>query len=62
VVALRRAHKDGAEYAVARVPATDRAAIDCLLRTGFEPELTGPGQEAAWERLLTTESRRRRLL
>jgi hypothetical protein len=60
--ALQRAHGDGAEYAVALVASNDADAIQCLLRVGFEPELAGPGHEAAWERLLVTESGGRGLL
>ncbi|HEY3832213.1 MAG TPA: hypothetical protein VGO03_07970 [Acidimicrobiia bacterium] len=55
--ALRRAHADGAEYAMAHVGPDDRAAVHALLRVGFEPELAGPGDEAAWNRLLEHESR-----
>jgi hypothetical protein len=55
--ALRRAHAEGAQYAVAHVGPDDHVAIRCLLRVGFEPELAGPGDEAAWNRLLSQESR-----
>ena len=55
--ALRRAHADGAEYAVAHVAPDDAVAIRCLLQVGFEPELAGPGDEALWKRLLEQESR-----
>ncbi|HEY1737096.1 MAG TPA: hypothetical protein VGI86_00210 [Acidimicrobiia bacterium] len=60
--ALRNAHADGAEYAVAHVGGDDDVSIRCLLRVGFEPELAGPGDEATWNRLLGQESRRSGLL
>ena len=59
---LQAAHAAGARYAVAHVALDDRDAIACLLRSGFEPELAGPGHEAAWDALLEQESGSRRLL